>query len=95
MGILKDARVMPTVESVGPYFPKLVREFICNMTDDIDKPESVHFQKVVHYIWYHQAIPTPSTMTDHQHNTRFQALQEQLPPRTITNPRPSHHSSYQ
>ncbi|GAA0141075.1 hypothetical protein LIER_02301 [Lithospermum erythrorhizon] len=46
MGILEDVGVRPTVESVGPYFPKLVREFIYNMTDDIDEPESAHFQKV-------------------------------------------------
>ncbi|GAA0166048.1 hypothetical protein LIER_21296 [Lithospermum erythrorhizon] len=28
MGILEDTGVMPTVETVGPYYPKLVREFI-------------------------------------------------------------------
>ncbi|GAA0171802.1 hypothetical protein LIER_25754 [Lithospermum erythrorhizon] len=27
MGILKDVGVMPTVETIGPYYPKLVREF--------------------------------------------------------------------
>ncbi|GAA0163971.1 hypothetical protein LIER_19714 [Lithospermum erythrorhizon] len=46
MGILEDAEVMPIVETVGPYFPKLVREFICSMIDDINEPESIHFQKV-------------------------------------------------
>ncbi|GAA0144786.1 hypothetical protein LIER_42827 [Lithospermum erythrorhizon] len=45
MGILEDAGVIPTVEIVDPYFPKLVREFICNMTYDIDEHENVYFQK--------------------------------------------------
>ncbi|GAA0138776.1 hypothetical protein LIER_34976 [Lithospermum erythrorhizon] len=32
INILEGARVMPTVEVVGPYYPKLVKEFVCNMT---------------------------------------------------------------
>ncbi|GAA0139333.1 hypothetical protein LIER_00899 [Lithospermum erythrorhizon] len=48
MGIIGNAGVMPTVEIVGPYYPKLVRDFICNMTDDIDDPESPNFQKGIH-----------------------------------------------
>ncbi|GAA0145715.1 hypothetical protein LIER_05847 [Lithospermum erythrorhizon] len=37
MSILEDAGVMPTIETVDPYYPQLVREFICNMTEDIDE----------------------------------------------------------
>ncbi|GAA0176116.1 hypothetical protein LIER_29168 [Lithospermum erythrorhizon] len=44
MSILEDAGVMPTVEIVSPYYPKLIREFICNMTEDIDDPESPNFK---------------------------------------------------
>ncbi|GAA0155644.1 hypothetical protein LIER_13330 [Lithospermum erythrorhizon] len=46
IGILEGAGVMPTVEAVGPYYPQLVRGFVCNMTKDIDDPASINFQKV-------------------------------------------------
>ncbi|GAA0157383.1 hypothetical protein LIER_14661 [Lithospermum erythrorhizon] len=45
IGILEGAGVMPTVEAVGPYYPQLVRDFVCNMTEDIDDPASPNFQK--------------------------------------------------
>ncbi|GAA0145325.1 hypothetical protein LIER_05546 [Lithospermum erythrorhizon] len=48
MGILKSANVMPTVKIVGPYYPKLLKEFFFNMTIDIDDPESPKFQKGTH-----------------------------------------------
>ncbi|GAA0173984.1 hypothetical protein LIER_27472 [Lithospermum erythrorhizon] len=46
MGILEEAGVMSTVEAAGPYYPKLVQEFICNMSEDIDDIESPHYHKV-------------------------------------------------
>ncbi|GAA0145918.1 hypothetical protein LIER_05992 [Lithospermum erythrorhizon] len=46
MSILEDASIMPTVKTVGPYYPTLVREFICNMIEEIDDPKSPNFQKV-------------------------------------------------
>ncbi|GAA0185556.1 oxidoreductase [Lithospermum erythrorhizon] len=46
MGIQEDVSVMPTVQTVGPYYSNLVREFICNMTEDIDDPVSPNFQKI-------------------------------------------------
>ncbi|GAA0159738.1 hypothetical protein LIER_16446 [Lithospermum erythrorhizon] len=45
MGILEDVSVMSTVETIGPYDPYIVKEFICNMTDDVDDPESDNFQR--------------------------------------------------
>ncbi|GAA0182951.1 hypothetical protein LIER_30460 [Lithospermum erythrorhizon] len=41
MNILEGAGVMPTVAIVGPYYLKQVREFICNMTEDIDDHTSL------------------------------------------------------
>ncbi|GAA0172164.1 hypothetical protein LIER_26043 [Lithospermum erythrorhizon] len=46
MGILEDAGVMPTIKIVGPYYPKIVRELICNMRNDIDDPKRPNIQKV-------------------------------------------------
>ncbi|GAA0172005.1 hypothetical protein LIER_25915 [Lithospermum erythrorhizon] len=46
LSILEGAGVMPTVETIGPYYPKLAKEFICNMAEDIDDPVSPNFQKV-------------------------------------------------
>ncbi|GAA0152533.1 hypothetical protein LIER_43183 [Lithospermum erythrorhizon] len=40
------ADVVPTVDNSGPYWPKLVREFICNLTKEICDPESDNYQKV-------------------------------------------------
>ncbi|GAA0171431.1 hypothetical protein LIER_41158 [Lithospermum erythrorhizon] len=45
MSILKGVGVMSTVEIVGPYYPKLVMEFICNMTEDIDDSSNPNFYK--------------------------------------------------
>ncbi|GAA0163831.1 hypothetical protein LIER_19605 [Lithospermum erythrorhizon] len=42
---LEEAGVMPTVETDGPYYPQLVRKFICNMIENIDDPVSPNFQK--------------------------------------------------
>ncbi|GAA0173878.1 hypothetical protein LIER_27388 [Lithospermum erythrorhizon] len=36
---------MPTVEAVEPYYPKLVKEFVYNMTEDRDDPAGPNFQK--------------------------------------------------
>ncbi|GAA0144651.1 hypothetical protein LIER_35979 [Lithospermum erythrorhizon] len=41
----KNTDMMDILADVGVR-PKLVGEFICNMTYDIDEPESTHFQKV-------------------------------------------------
>ncbi|GAA0185756.1 hypothetical protein LIER_33044 [Lithospermum erythrorhizon] len=38
VGILKGAGVMPTVQAVGSSYPKLVKEFVCNMNEDIVDP---------------------------------------------------------
>ncbi|GAA0177127.1 hypothetical protein LIER_29659 [Lithospermum erythrorhizon] len=46
MGILEEAGVMATVEVTSPYYPKLVQEFICNMSEDIDDIASPHHHKV-------------------------------------------------
>ncbi|GAA0138601.1 hypothetical protein LIER_34959 [Lithospermum erythrorhizon] len=35
-----------SVGKVGPYLPKVVSEFIYNMTDDVEDPESENYQKV-------------------------------------------------
>ncbi|GAA0184207.1 hypothetical protein LIER_31495 [Lithospermum erythrorhizon] len=45
IGILEGVGVMPTIKTVGPYYPKLVKEFVCNMAEDIDDPTSPTFQK--------------------------------------------------
>ncbi|GAA0152241.1 hypothetical protein LIER_10769 [Lithospermum erythrorhizon] len=50
MSILEKVGVMPTVEAAGPYYPKLVREFICNMTEDIDDIVSPNHHKVLYMI---------------------------------------------
>ncbi|GAA0141465.1 hypothetical protein LIER_02602 [Lithospermum erythrorhizon] len=47
MSILEGAGFMPTVKTVGPYYPQLVREFIFNMTEDIDDPMNPNFQKEI------------------------------------------------
>ncbi|GAA0141274.1 hypothetical protein LIER_02454 [Lithospermum erythrorhizon] len=44
--ILEGADFMPTVEAIGPYYPQLVRDFVCNMAEDIDNPASPNFQKL-------------------------------------------------
>ncbi|GAA0160596.1 hypothetical protein LIER_17115 [Lithospermum erythrorhizon] len=46
MGILEEVGVMPTVATIGPYYPKLVREFIFNMTEDVDDHASANYHKV-------------------------------------------------
>ncbi|GAA0162711.1 hypothetical protein LIER_18743 [Lithospermum erythrorhizon] len=46
MSILENAGVMPTIEIVCPYLPKVVRVFIYNMREDDDDPESPNLQKV-------------------------------------------------
>ncbi|GAA0183744.1 hypothetical protein LIER_31102 [Lithospermum erythrorhizon] len=46
MGILEEAGVMAIVELTSPYYPKLVQEFICNMSEDIDDTPSSHHHKV-------------------------------------------------
>ncbi|GAA0167232.1 hypothetical protein LIER_22209 [Lithospermum erythrorhizon] len=45
--ILEGAGVMPTAEIVGSYYPQLVREFVCNMAEDIDDPATPNFQKII------------------------------------------------
>ncbi|GAA0164455.1 hypothetical protein LIER_20085 [Lithospermum erythrorhizon] len=46
MTFLEEAGVMPMVEATGPYYPKLVREFICNMTEDTNDISSSNHHKV-------------------------------------------------
>ncbi|GAA0152989.1 hypothetical protein LIER_37603 [Lithospermum erythrorhizon] len=46
IGIVEGAGVIPTVETVGPYYPKLVKEFIYNIAEDVDDLASRNFQKV-------------------------------------------------
>ncbi|GAA0162299.1 hypothetical protein LIER_18422 [Lithospermum erythrorhizon] len=38
LGVLEGAGVMPIVEAARPYYLKLVKEFVCNMSEDIDGP---------------------------------------------------------
>ncbi|GAA0151561.1 hypothetical protein LIER_10259 [Lithospermum erythrorhizon] len=45
MGMFVDVEVMATVSTVGPYYPKLVKEFVCNMTTNIDDSTCPNFQK--------------------------------------------------
>ncbi|GAA0167688.1 hypothetical protein LIER_22563 [Lithospermum erythrorhizon] len=46
MNIIKEAGILSVVENVGPYWPKLVHEFICNLPRDVDDPESNNYHKV-------------------------------------------------
>ncbi|GAA0146178.1 hypothetical protein LIER_36269 [Lithospermum erythrorhizon] len=45
MGILEGAGVMPTTATGGPYYSKLVREFIYNITEDINDHASANYHK--------------------------------------------------
>ncbi|GAA0184251.1 hypothetical protein LIER_31539 [Lithospermum erythrorhizon] len=45
MGILEYVGIMPTIDALGPHYPKIVREFIYNMIDDVNDTESINFQK--------------------------------------------------
>ncbi|GAA0148036.1 hypothetical protein LIER_07586 [Lithospermum erythrorhizon] len=45
MNILKEIEILSVFNNVGPYWPKLVREFICNLTRDVDDPESDNYHK--------------------------------------------------
>ncbi|GAA0142666.1 hypothetical protein LIER_03510 [Lithospermum erythrorhizon] len=45
MDILEGVGIMPTIATVGPYYLKLVREFICNMIEDIDDHASTNYHK--------------------------------------------------
>ncbi|GAA0167472.1 hypothetical protein LIER_22399 [Lithospermum erythrorhizon] len=49
IGILEGIGVIPIVDTVGPYYPKLVKEFVCNMAEDIDDPTSPNFQSILNY----------------------------------------------
>ncbi|GAA0183962.1 hypothetical protein LIER_31285 [Lithospermum erythrorhizon] len=42
----EEARVMPTVATANPFYLKLVLEFICNMTEDIDDIAGPNHHKV-------------------------------------------------
>ncbi|GAA0163826.1 hypothetical protein LIER_39667 [Lithospermum erythrorhizon] len=46
MNIIKEVGILSVVDNVGPYWPKLVREFICNLPRDVDDSESNNYQKV-------------------------------------------------
>ncbi|GAA0155176.1 hypothetical protein LIER_12961 [Lithospermum erythrorhizon] len=46
MNIIKEAGILSVVENVGPYWPKLVREFICNLPRDVNDPKSNNYHKV-------------------------------------------------
>ncbi|GAA0163473.1 hypothetical protein LIER_43647 [Lithospermum erythrorhizon] len=46
MKIINEAGMESVVNNVGPHWPKLVREFICNLPRDVDDPESDNYHKV-------------------------------------------------
>ena len=43
---LSDAQLMKKVIDVGPYYPKLVKEFIVNFSDDLNKPNNPDFKQI-------------------------------------------------
>ncbi|GAA0154510.1 hypothetical protein LIER_12468 [Lithospermum erythrorhizon] len=46
-GNLKDVRMLPILADVGPYWSKMVREFICNISSDIVDPACPMLHKVM------------------------------------------------
>ncbi|GAA0139876.1 hypothetical protein LIER_01337 [Lithospermum erythrorhizon] len=46
MNILKEAGILSVIDNVGLYWLKLIREFICNLTRDVNDPESNNYYKV-------------------------------------------------
>ena len=46
MELLHDAQLIKTVSGIGPYFPRLVKEFIVNLSTAIDQHHHLEFGKV-------------------------------------------------
>ncbi|GAA0171687.1 hypothetical protein LIER_41202 [Lithospermum erythrorhizon] len=46
MKIINETGMESVVNNVGPHWPKLVREFICNLPRDVDDAESDNYHKV-------------------------------------------------
>lgn len=59
MEVLEDARVKKTMFDIGPYYPKLVKEFIVNFPKGFNDVGSKEFRKVHshgHYFRFSSAI---------------------------------------
>ncbi|GAA0144492.1 hypothetical protein LIER_24732 [Lithospermum erythrorhizon] len=46
MDIMEESGMLAIVGDIGPYWPSLVREFICNLSEDIVDPSNSMFHKV-------------------------------------------------
>ena len=46
MELLSDAQLLEAVTWIGPYYPKLVKECIVNLSSSINQPDSPEFRKV-------------------------------------------------
>ncbi|GAA0180939.1 hypothetical protein LIER_30175 [Lithospermum erythrorhizon] len=46
MNIIEESGMLAISDEIGPHWPSLVREFICNLTEEIADPASVMFHKV-------------------------------------------------
>ena len=46
MELLSGTQLLKTIIGIGPYYPKLVNEFIVNLPSGLNKPDSPNFRKV-------------------------------------------------
>lgn len=63
MELLTDAQLLKTVTDLGPYYPKLVKEFLVNLSATIDQPDSSEFNKV--YVRGHAFVFSPTVINDY------------------------------
>lgn len=53
LSLLRDQKLLHTVQNVGPYSPWLIPEFYTNLQEDGDDPSSTHFHEIfIRHKWY-------------------------------------------
>ena len=63
MEMLGDAQLLKTVAGIGPNYPRLVKEFICNLPSKLNDPDSPDFMKV--FVRGHCFTLSPTVINDY------------------------------
>lgn len=63
LSLLRDQKLLHTVQNVGPYSPWLIPEFYTNLQEEADDPSSPHFHEIfIRHKWYSPQSTSTSTV---------------------------------